>query len=123
MAYRVDISSPALVDAEKAFLWIRENSPEKAKNWYEGLLNAIFSLENFPKRCVVAAESKDLGIEIRQLIYGQKKQAFRILFGISIDNETGEDIVQIYRIRHTSRNYLAELEIFGDDEDYLEEHI
>ena len=121
MAYRVEISAPALIDAEKVFLWIRENSPEKAKDWYEGLLKAIFSLEQFPKRGSIALESKDLGLEIRQLLYGKKKQAFRILFSISVDFETREDIVQIYRIRHISRSYLNDLEIFGDDEDYLEE--
>ena len=54
------------------------------------------------------------------MLYGKKKQAFRILFSVSIDFES-EDIVQIYRIRHISRSYLNDLEIFGDDEDYLED--
>jgi plasmid stabilization system protein ParE len=121
MVCRVEISAPALIDAEKSFLWIRENSPEKAKDWYEGLLKAVFSLEKFPKRCSIAPESQELGLEIRQLLYGKKKQAFRILFSVSVDFETGEEVVQIYRIRHISRNYLNELEIFGDDEDYLED--
>ena len=120
MAYRIDISSPALVDAEKIFLGIRENSPEKAKDWYEGLLETIYSLENFPKRCVVAIESKEFEIEIRQLLYGKKKQIFRILFTVTKDFENDEDVVLIYRIQHTSRRYLGISEIFGDDEDYLE---
>ncbi len=117
MAYRVDISIPALLDAEKAFLFIRGDAPGKAKDWYEGLLKAVFTLENSPLRCAVAPESKDAGIEVRQLLYGKKKHSFRILFGVSLDAQTGENIVRIYRIRHGSRSYLADLELFGESTD------
>ncbi len=44
MAYRVDISRPAIEDAEAAYLWMRETSPEKAAEWFAGLMDAIFSL-------------------------------------------------------------------------------
>lgn len=68
MAYRVDISLPALADAEEIYLWLKEHSPDRAGDWYEGLLAAIFSLENYPERCPVAPESADIGKEIRQLL-------------------------------------------------------
>jgi hypothetical protein len=45
----------------------------KAGDWYEGLLKTIFSLEDSPQRCAIALESKNFGIEIRQLLYGKKK--------------------------------------------------
>ena len=117
MAYRVEISIPALIDAENAFLFIRNDAPEKAKDWYEGLLKAIFTLENSPLRCAVAPESKDAGIKVRQLLYGKKKHSFRILFGVSLEAETGEKVVRIYRIRHGSRSYLGDLELFGEAKD------
>ena len=117
MAYRVDISIPALIDAENAFLFIRKDAPEAAKDWYENLLKTIFTLENFPLRCAVAPEGKDLNIEIRQLLYGKNKHSFRILFGISVDAETGENVVRIYRIRHGSRRFLENSELFGDAAD------
>jgi len=117
MAYRVEISIPALKDAEKAFLYIRDDASEKAKDWYEGLLKTIFTLENSPLRCAVAQESKDAGIEVRQLLYGNKKHSFRILFGVSLDAKTGEKVVRIYRIRHGSRSYLGDLELFGETRD------
>ena len=103
MEYRVDISIPALQDAELAFLWIREYNLEILKIWYEGLLTAIFSLEQSPNRCSVAPESKFLGREIRQLLYGKRSQAYRIFFEIRED----EKVVRIYRIWHSSRNWMS----------------
>lgn len=103
MAYRVDISIPALQDAESAFLWIRDFNLETAKSWYEGLLEAIFSFEASPHRCPTAPESEMLGREIKQLLYGKRNQTYRIFFEI-LENEK---VVRIYRIRHSSRNWLS----------------
>jgi plasmid stabilization system protein ParE len=103
MAYRVDISLPALTDAEEAYRWLKEHSPARAGDWYEGLLETIFSLENFPTRCPLAPESEDLGKEIRQLLYGKRGRVYRILFGITRDEKADEDIVRIFRIWHSAR--------------------
>lgn len=48
MAYRVEISPSAIADIEGIFLWIRENSPEKAYRWVRGCYEIMFTLENFP---------------------------------------------------------------------------
>jgi plasmid stabilization system protein ParE len=103
MTYRVDISIPALQDAESAFLWIRDFDLESAKSWYEGLLESVFSLEEFPARCPTAPESKFLGREIKQLLYGQGRQTYRIFFEI-IENEKA---VRIYRIWHSSKDWIT----------------
>jgi plasmid stabilization system protein ParE len=103
MAYRVDISPSALQDAEDAYLWIKQRSPSRAGAWYEGLLEAIYGLERMPARCSVAPESKDVGIMIRQLLYGKKARTYRILFAIGHDSSTDEDVVRIFRIRHSAR--------------------
>jgi plasmid stabilization system protein ParE len=79
MAYRVDISPSALQDAEDAYLWIKLRAPRRAGSWYEGLLDAIYGLEQMPARCPIAPESEDLGITIRQLLYGKKRSVYRIL--------------------------------------------
>lgn len=103
MEFRVDISIPALQDAESAFLWIRDFNPQKAKAWYEGLLEAVFSLEESPQRCALAPESKFLGREIKQLVYGKRSQTYRIFFEII----ESEKVVRIYRIWHSSRNWIT----------------
>jgi len=106
MTYRVDISLPALQDAESAFLWIRDFNLESAKSWYKGLLETIFSLEQFPARCPVAPESKFLGREIKQLLYGTGRRSYRIFFEI----RESEKVVRVYRIWHSSRNWLTKEE-------------
>jgi len=72
MPFRVDISPSALQDAEDAYLWIKKRAPMRAGAWYEGLLEAIYGLERMPARCPIAAESEDLGLTIRPLLYGRK---------------------------------------------------
>lgn len=111
MAYRVDISLPALADAEEAYLWVKYQAPESAGNWYEGLMQAVFSLENFPTRCPIASESADLGSEVRQLIYGKRSTTYRILFSIEENLTTVEQVVRIWRIWPSSRRqpYVDEL--------------
>ena len=111
MAYRVDLSLPALADAEDAYLWIKYRSPESAGDWYEGLMQVVFSLENFPARCVIAPESEELGIEVRQLLYGNKSNLYRILFSIEEEEITAMQVVRIWRIWSASRRrpYADEL--------------
>jgi plasmid stabilization system protein ParE len=116
MAYRVDISQPATTDAENAFLWIRAESEDKAVAWFQGLLKAVNSLAKFPERCPLAPESRAFLVEVRQFLYGKRRHQYRILFGISIDPETGENVVLIYRIRHGAQRYLEGLEILGEPE-------
>ncbi|MBO0797269.1 MAG: type II toxin-antitoxin system RelE/ParE family toxin [Blastocatellia bacterium] len=111
MAYRVDISPSALQDAEDAYLWVKYHSPDKAGPWYEGLLKAIFTLENSPRRCPLDPESDDLGLEIRQLLYGSRRRSYRILYGFGEDQKTGEKIVRIFRIRHLARRRITSDEI------------
>jgi plasmid stabilization system protein ParE len=117
MAYRVDISPSALQDAEDAYLWVKYHSAEKAGEWYEGLLRAVFSLEKSPRRCAVAPESRDLGREVRQLLYGSRRNAYRILFGIGADAQSGEKVVRVYRIRHASRRRIRVEEIAEGEEE------
>jgi plasmid stabilization system protein ParE len=101
MAYRVEIAPSALADAEAAYLWIKEQSPSAAETWFNGLLETISSLEEFPSRCALSPESEDLGGEVRQLLFAKHHYAYRILFGI-----TADAVVRIYRIRHGSRDRL-----------------
>ena len=55
MTYLIEISSVAEAEADSAFLLLSQmTSPEKAREWYEGLLNAIESLSAIPKRCPIA---------------------------------------------------------------------
>lgn len=50
MAFRVEISPSALTDIETTVLWLQQETPETADDWYSGLVEAVISLENLPNR-------------------------------------------------------------------------
>jgi plasmid stabilization system protein ParE len=95
LAYEVVITPIALTDAEEYVDFIRSNreQPIAAERWWNGLLEAIFSLEQMPQRCAVVPEHKHFAEELRHLLYF----SHRIIFAISSEQVT------ILRIYHVSR--------------------
>jgi len=84
MEYQVEITDVALAEAEEAYVWMIENfSPESAEQWFEGLMDAIESLNKSPKRFSLAPENDVFLEEIRQVLYGKGRGMYRILFTIS----------------------------------------
>ena len=82
--------------------WLKQELPDKADAWFNGVFKAISSLERFPARCALAPEGKDLGRPVRQLLYGKRRQTYRILFAIR------ENEVHILAVRHSSRPPLTQ---------------
>ena len=75
MTYRVEISPTAVKDIEQIFLWMRDFSLDDAPRWVRGCYEIMLTLENFPRRCSLAIESKYMEIEVLQLLY-QKQFIF-----------------------------------------------
>jgi plasmid stabilization system protein ParE len=102
MIYQVSITTLAFRDADNAYQWFRASNEQFANEWFNGLIEAIDTLQQLPSRCALAPESKEFDREIRQLLYKKSKtNCYRIIFGIVESN------VIIYRIRHTSQQYLS----------------
>lgn len=100
MTYRVEIALTARDDLDEAFGWIYNESPAAASRWRDGLFDALRSLCELPQRCALAPENDVFDEEIRQLLYGNRMHAFRILFNVD------GDLVQILHIRHGARRHL-----------------
>lgn len=101
MAYKIKMTRRAKVDLMQTANYLTEFvSPEKARDWKNGLFTAVKSLNKMPRRCPSAPDTVDADVEqeIRQLFY----QSHRIVF--SVDDEA--NIVSILRIYHTSREPL-----------------
>ncbi|MBR8829323.1 MAG: type II toxin-antitoxin system RelE/ParE family toxin [Gomphosphaeria aponina SAG 52.96 = DSM 107014] len=106
MKYQIEISSIAESEADRAFLRLSQLiSPTKASQWYSGLLKAIESLSQMPKRCPLARENHYFSQEIRQLLYGKGHNSYRIIFAIV---EEKIPTVRILHIRHTSQQRIGE---------------
>jgi plasmid stabilization system protein ParE len=107
MKYRIEISSVAEAEADSAFLRLSQvTSPVKASQWYSGLLQAVESLSQMPKRCPLTRENESFSQEIRQLLYGRGRNSYRVLFTIL----EGQNVstVRILHIRHASQQTIGE---------------
>lgn len=102
MNYQIIIQPPAQADIERAYLWMLDRAPMSAAAWYNGLQQAIDTLQNFPQRCPIAPEDEYFAEEIRHLLYGRRSSIYRILFTIV------DDTVQVLHVRHGAQDVLRE---------------
>ena len=101
MKYRVVITARAKADALKAFRWLADESPDAAARWYVGLEEAIAKLARLPKRHPVAEEeSEQLGITLRQMLYGRRRGVYRIFFSVE------GDTVTLHYVRHSAQGSI-----------------
>jgi plasmid stabilization system protein ParE len=80
---------------EAIYAFIEADTSERAFAWFNKLAEAIYSLERFPERGSPVPESKKL----RQLVFGDKPNTYRIIFGMDKRKHT----VNILHIRHGAR--------------------
>jgi plasmid stabilization system protein ParE len=105
MAYTVHITLTALLEIEKRSARIRRQAPLGAVRWFERILKAIDSLEDHPERCSLAPENEWYDGELRQLVIGKRKSAYRILF------EIRGHMVFILRLRYGAQDIMKPGEI------------
>lgn len=106
MSRRVLLTSEAKQDIEAAYLYIRADVPETAQRWRLRLLDLIKTLASFPEPHEVAAEARDAGVELRQMLFGN----YRILYTIE------SDAVHIHALRHGARRPLRPDELPGAED-------
>jgi plasmid stabilization system protein ParE len=70
MSRKVHLSQQARDDVEQAYLYIRQDAPERAKRRRERLLVAVQSLRDFPERPAVVFDAGQVGREVRQMTFG-----------------------------------------------------
>ncbi len=105
MAFVVRITEQALAEVESVLNWLQERSPAAAARWYGGVMAAVRTLENHPARCALATEGEKYGVALGQLLVGQKRQAYRVLFTIE------GNAVTVVHVRHSARDLLRPEEL------------
>lgn len=107
MTYRIDLSSVAKADADAIFLSLSQYTTAKnAQIWYQGLIKAFSSLTTMPRRCPIARENAFFSQEIRQLLYSQGKNTYRIIFTVLSDQPI--PTVRILNIRNAAQQTIGE---------------
>jgi plasmid stabilization system protein ParE len=98
VTYRVIFTPRARAEAVEAFRWIAERSPAAAERWYAGLERATAQLSKLPERNPVAEDdSEQIGITLRQMLYGRRPGIYRILYSVE------GDTVTLHSVRHSAR--------------------
>jgi plasmid stabilization system protein ParE len=101
MTYRITIEATAEREIRAIVRWKTQNaSPTVAARWYNGLLKRVGTLRTHPTRCPITAENDKFPIEIRELLYGRRRNVFRIIFTIR------DDTVSILFVHHGAQQEL-----------------
>lgn len=101
MLYALRTTRRADADIDAAVAWLSRRSPAAAAHWHARVQTAIRSLETNPERCPLAEEAAELGMELRELLYGRRRGIYRILF--TLEGQT----VNVLRIRHAAQDRLS----------------
>lgn len=105
MAFVLAFQRRAMADIDSTVAWLAQRSAAKAGRWRAGLFRLIVSLEMAPNRYPGAEEAADLGLDLREMLYGRGRQVHRVLF--TIEGQT----VNIHRIRHAAQDRLTSQDI------------
>lgn len=100
--FEVVIMPSAKADIFEIRTWLLENFPEKADEWLWNCSLATTSLREHPLRCRVSEESAAFDVEVRELLFGNKRNVYRILFSITNSK------VNILRVRSTRQRRLID---------------
>jgi plasmid stabilization system protein ParE len=98
MSYQIDFSSTAKAEVDAAFLRLTQIlGAERAREWYQGLIRAIASLREMPRRGGLAREDAFFSQEIRQILYGRGRMTYRVVF--TVLDELSVPTVRILHVR------------------------
>ena len=101
MTYQIAIEATAERQIRAIVRWKTQNaSPTVAARWYNGLLKKVATLRTHPARCPIAAENDKFPLEIRELLYGRRRNVIRIIFTIR------GDAVSILYVYHSAQQEL-----------------
>ena len=102
MPYRVRIAASAVADIDAAADYIAQFSQAASERWYRGVYERIASLSESPRRCAIAPEAERFGMELRHLMYGRRRNAYR--FAVAEPNQ-----VRVLYVRHGRRDAVRPL--------------
>jgi len=98
VTYRVVFTARARADVLEQFRYLADRSPDAAARWYVGIEKAVAKLSTLPERHPIAQdETNQLGLTLRQMLYGRRPGVFRILFSVE------GDTVTLHYVRHSAR--------------------
>ncbi len=96
MAYQIVLADTATADANEIYDWVAQRATIRGPEWFEELMDCLYSLESFPNRCPLAREATEAKRQIRCLHFGKRRHVYRILYEVDESRKT----VFILHMRH-----------------------
>lgn len=96
MGFRGELTRRAGLDLAYIYEGIQAEDSKRAADWFNGLEDAIDSLENYPGRGATTPENRKL----RQLLYGSRPRIYRIIYRVNGRARK----VEVLHIRHGARD-------------------
>jgi plasmid stabilization system protein ParE len=103
VAYQVALADTAKAEAYRIYDWVVARAPIRGPKWFDDLMTCLYSLEELPYRCPLAREAEKAKREIRCLLFGKRRGAYRILYEVDEVRQT----VWILHIRHGALSDLS----------------
>jgi len=100
MGYAVKLSHRAERDLHELFEFLDASNSAAARRWFNGLEKAIYSLERFPRRSPRAGEARKIRRPLRNLLYGDRPDVYRVIHEIYDSTRT----VLVLAVRHGVRD-------------------
>jgi plasmid stabilization system protein ParE len=104
------ITARALRAVKDAVAWKSKYSALAAARWHAALLKKVQTLEDNPEQWPLAAEAALLGIELREMLFGKRRNVYRILFTVSANRVT------VHHVRHAAQDWLTPESIDPEEE-------
>ncbi len=102
MAFVIDFERLAKADLREGETFMKLLGGAALQRWRARLYHTIRELEIAPERYPEAEEATKLGLDLRVAYSGKRPHVYRIVFRIE------DHVVKILRVRHSSRDELAE---------------
>jgi plasmid stabilization system protein ParE len=101
MKFQVVVTARAKQNLRDAYSWAAERAPHTAAFWLQRFEKELQTLEDSPDRFSLAHENAFVEPEIRQMIFGRRQGAYRVLFTV-LGNQ-----VQVLHIRRAARDWAT----------------
>jgi toxin ParE1/3/4 len=100
MVYDVELTRRAERDLDDLYEFFSAEDSKVIRRWFNGLEKAVYTLEELPRRCPRAPESRRTDRPLRHLLYGTKPNIYRVLYEV----DEKRKIVRVVTIRHGARD-------------------
>ena len=100
MRYRVNLTNRAVRDLERLYDSIHVSTSQRAFEWFNKLVDTIYSLDHSPERGAV----NPMNDTQRQLFFGEKPDIYKIAYNV----DKKRRVVIVLHIRHGARSLQTE---------------